>query len=144
MEKGLSWQGICPFREKSDYCVSPSPFDLDFGTLDFGTSDSGLTIYRHNFSMDLWKKLQDNWRVKLRTCKRNMDASYDMIIIWLALMYLGLKNLSFLQKRLILLLNVETTVFIIIHVLMVGLFKCQQKNAIFFNLQIQNCWTQIK
>ena len=26
-----------------DYCVSPSPFDLDFGTLDFGTSDSGLT-----------------------------------------------------------------------------------------------------
>ena len=28
-----------------DYCVSPSPFDLDFGTLDFGTSDSGLTIF---------------------------------------------------------------------------------------------------
>ena len=27
-----------------DYCVSPSPFDLDVGTLDFGTSDSGLTI----------------------------------------------------------------------------------------------------
>ena len=27
-----------------DYCVSPSPFDLDFGTFDFGTSDSGLTI----------------------------------------------------------------------------------------------------
>ena len=27
-----------------DYCVSPSPFDLDFGTLDFGTLDSGLTI----------------------------------------------------------------------------------------------------
>ena len=27
-----------------DYCVSPSPFDLDFATLDFGTSDSGLTI----------------------------------------------------------------------------------------------------
>ena len=27
-----------------DYCVSPSPFDLNFGTLDFGTSDSGLTI----------------------------------------------------------------------------------------------------
>ena len=27
-----------------DYSVSPSPFDLDFGTLDFGTSDSGLTI----------------------------------------------------------------------------------------------------
>ena len=29
-----------------DYCVSPSPFALDFGTLDFGTSDSGLTIIR--------------------------------------------------------------------------------------------------
>ena len=27
-----------------DYCVIPSPFGLDFGTLDFGTSDLGLTI----------------------------------------------------------------------------------------------------
>ena len=27
-----------------DFGVSPSPFDLDFGTLDFGTSDLGLTI----------------------------------------------------------------------------------------------------
>ena len=27
--------------------VSPSPFGLDFGTLDFGTSDSGLTINMH-------------------------------------------------------------------------------------------------
>ena len=27
-----------------DYCVSPSPFGLDFGTLAFGTSDLGLTI----------------------------------------------------------------------------------------------------
>ena len=27
-----------------DFSVSPSPFDLDFGTLDFGTSDLGLTI----------------------------------------------------------------------------------------------------
>ena len=26
-----------------DYCVSPSPFGLDFGTLDFGTSDLDLT-----------------------------------------------------------------------------------------------------
>ena len=30
--------GPCDFR------VSLSPFGLDFGTLDFGTSDSGLTI----------------------------------------------------------------------------------------------------
>ena len=28
----------------SDYSVSPSPFSLDFGTLVFGTSDSGLNI----------------------------------------------------------------------------------------------------
>ena len=28
-----------------DYCVSPSPFGLDFGTWDFGTWDSGLTIF---------------------------------------------------------------------------------------------------
>ena len=27
-----------------DFSVSPSPFGLDFGTLDFGTSDSGFTI----------------------------------------------------------------------------------------------------
>ena len=27
-----------------DYCVSPSPFGLDFGTADFGTADLGLTI----------------------------------------------------------------------------------------------------
>ena len=27
-----------------DFSVSPSPFGLDFGTLVFGTSDSGLTI----------------------------------------------------------------------------------------------------
>ena len=27
-----------------DFSVSPSPFGLDFGTFDFGTSDSGLTI----------------------------------------------------------------------------------------------------
>ena len=30
--------GLC------DYCVSPSPFGLDFGTLDSGTSGLGLTI----------------------------------------------------------------------------------------------------
>ena len=27
-----------------DFSVSPSPFGLDFGTLDYGTSDLGLTI----------------------------------------------------------------------------------------------------
>ena len=35
--------GLC------DYCVSPSPFGLDFGTLDFGTSGLGLTINNFNF-----------------------------------------------------------------------------------------------
>ena len=30
--------GLC------DFSVSPSPFGLEFGTLDFGTLDSGLTI----------------------------------------------------------------------------------------------------
>ena len=29
-----------------DYCVSQSPFGLDFGTLDFGTLDLGLTILK--------------------------------------------------------------------------------------------------
>ena len=37
---GVGWGGGGP----CDFSVSPSPFDLDFGTLDFGTSDSGLTI----------------------------------------------------------------------------------------------------
>ena len=36
----MGWWGGGP----CDFGVSPSPFDLDFGTLDFGTSDSGLTI----------------------------------------------------------------------------------------------------
>ena len=37
---GVGWGGGGP----CDFSVSPSTFDLDFGTLDFGTSDSGLTI----------------------------------------------------------------------------------------------------
>ena len=37
---GWWWWGGGP----CDFSVSPSPFGLDFGTLDFGTSDSGLTI----------------------------------------------------------------------------------------------------
>ena len=36
----MGWVGGGP----CDFSVSPSPFGLDFGTLDFGTSDSGLTI----------------------------------------------------------------------------------------------------
>ena len=31
-----------------DFSVSPSPFGLEFGTLDFGISDSGLTIHSHD------------------------------------------------------------------------------------------------
>ena len=53
-----------------DYCVSPSPFDLDFGTFDFGTSDLGLTINNlmtfcilmlllPNYMMDLVVYLED-------------------------------------------------------------------------------------
>ena len=37
---GVGWWGGGP----CDFSVSPSPFGLDFGTLEFGTSDSGLTI----------------------------------------------------------------------------------------------------
>ena len=40
MLKSSGWMGG---GGPCDYCVSPSPFDLDFGTLDFGTSDSGST-----------------------------------------------------------------------------------------------------
>ena len=32
-----------------DFSVSPSPFGLDFGTLNSGTSDSGLTINNQKF-----------------------------------------------------------------------------------------------
>ena len=39
---GVGWWGGGP----CDFSVSPSPFGLDFGTLDFGTSGSGLTITR--------------------------------------------------------------------------------------------------
>ena len=37
----VGWGGV---GGPCDFSVSPSPFGLDFGTLDFGTSDSGLTI----------------------------------------------------------------------------------------------------
>ena len=40
----LKSYGVGGVGGPSDFCVSPSPFDLDFGTLDFGTSDLGLTI----------------------------------------------------------------------------------------------------
>ena len=39
MLKSYGWGG-----GPCDFNVSPSPFGLDFGTLDFGISDSGLTI----------------------------------------------------------------------------------------------------
>ena len=42
---GWWWWGGGP----CDFSVSPSPFGLDFGTLDFGTSDSGLTIFLDEF-----------------------------------------------------------------------------------------------
>ena len=48
-----------------DSSVSPSPFDLDFGTLDFGTSDLGLTntrSARHYVSASGTKKA---WSLKL-------------------------------------------------------------------------------
>ena len=32
------------YSHSCDFSVSPSPFGLDFGTLDFGTSDLALTI----------------------------------------------------------------------------------------------------
>ena len=40
MLKSYGWDGGGP----CDFGVSPSPFGLDFGTLDFGTSALGLTI----------------------------------------------------------------------------------------------------
>ena len=39
---GGGWWGGGP----CDFSVSPSPFGLDSGTLDFGNSGSGLTITR--------------------------------------------------------------------------------------------------
>ena len=38
-----------------DFSVSPSPFGLDSGTLDFGDSDSGLTIYQYEKSSNFSK-----------------------------------------------------------------------------------------
>ena len=51
---GLGWG--CGGGGPCDYCVIPSPFGLDFGTLDFGTSDLGLTI--HN-SQSIKRALDD-------------------------------------------------------------------------------------
>ena len=48
MLKSYGWGGwgVGP----CDFSVSPSPFGLDSGTLDFGTSDLGLTIFSVCFS----------------------------------------------------------------------------------------------
>ena len=44
------WGGVGGVGGPCDSSVSPSPFGLAFGTLDFGTSDLGLTIISLNFS----------------------------------------------------------------------------------------------
>ena len=44
MLKSYGWWWWGGVGGSCDFSVSPSPFGLDFGTLDFGTSDSGLTI----------------------------------------------------------------------------------------------------
>merc|ERR1712016_587125 len=48
-----------------DFSVSPSPFGLDFGTLDFGTSDSGLTILSRDMKI-LYNSVnyEDGWGKK--------------------------------------------------------------------------------
>ena len=38
----VGWGGV---GGPCDFSVSPSNFGLDFETLDFGTSDSGMTIF---------------------------------------------------------------------------------------------------
>ena len=43
MLKSYGWWWWVGVGGPCDFSVSPSPFGLDFGTLDFGTSDSGLT-----------------------------------------------------------------------------------------------------
>ena len=58
--KSYGWVGGGP----CDFSVSQSPFGLDFGTLDYGTSDLGLTIlsrfsrqssnFHHQFSLNIW------------------------------------------------------------------------------------------
>ena len=58
--------GIC------DYSVSPSPFGLDFGTLDFGTSDSSLTII---------EKLEYNFQVQTRSRVLNPQSKSEIMKI---------------------------------------------------------------
>ena len=43
MLKSCGWGGVG--GGPCDYCVSPSPVGLDFGTLDFGTSDFGTSDF---------------------------------------------------------------------------------------------------
>ena len=45
MLKSYGWGGVVVVGDPWDFSVSPSPFGLDFGTLDFGTSGLGLTIF---------------------------------------------------------------------------------------------------
>ena len=53
-----------------DFSVSPSPFGLDFGTSDFGTLDSGLTI--KNVS---WRELST--RITFRS---SVEVGLDIVV----------------------------------------------------------------
>ena len=59
-----------------DFSVSPSPFGLDFGTLYFGTSDSGLTI--NNILVSLpennERRSSFNWSSGLRSMTEASSA----------------------------------------------------------------------
>ena len=66
---GVGWGGG---GGPCDYCVSPSPFDLDFGTLDFGTSDSSLTII---------EKLEYNFQVQTRSRVLNPQSKSEIMKI---------------------------------------------------------------
>ena len=52
-----------------NFSVNQSPFGLGFGTLDFGTSDSGLTIKVFNVSVILIVELKSfRWKNERRSC----------------------------------------------------------------------------
>ncbi len=78
MLKSCGWGGVGGGGGPCDYCVIPSPFGLDFGTLDFGTSDLGLTIRILSRHAVVEEKLSNNYMSqKIKQLSHNYMLNED-------------------------------------------------------------------
>ena len=93
---------MCKTNKSCDFSVSPSPFGLDFGTLDFWTSDSGLTIKSDNsrsssMSEHPYQALGPGLVSKLKTFKKCSQYKTRKLNFCCGIEDLSVKSNLFLQ-----------------------------------------------